>query len=334
MASMLEPTESGYPNYEESFTKTDAQQLGRIVIGVRLDRHSARLLVQNGPQVKDGTIMYDGRGQSINEEIVGITEYDLVFEDREKTFMQPASKRYSPDVREGQLINVFSSFNGMVIRDDKLEAFAKKVQLSRGVKKEDLLSPEKFADAVGADLSDLRRLYLYDRFRFVGVANQDEKFDKNKIRTATGLAAAIGGTISIRNTGRKNILVGDRVQWRLPSSHDVENKQERRRFRDIHRDKIVAQVEPFNNHDVPVTGVGIWEDIFLGQITNLLGELGGHKKGSEDYNKSLAGLSKITLKLASWHLMAASERCFAVALSSAKPGQMFDIQLSRNMFLS
>ena len=298
--------------------KTDAPQLGRIVVGMRLDRARAHGLV-NGTTDRNGTVeMYmPGRGQEINDEIVGVTQYDLVFSDGETLRMMPATGRYNRALREDQLIEVFSSFNGTTIRRGKLREFAAKFAAG------DADNANETDEEWYEDLSDerkqhLMRHYLYDRFKLVGIANANERFDRKKQHMSTGGAAAIGGTISIRNTGTENILVGNTLEWRIPSSEDVNNADERREVQGIPHNKIVAQVFPFNAESLPTSGAGMWNDLILDQIGGL----------------NPAADSKKILKLASWHLLAASSRCFAVALTSAKPGQMLDVQIARNMLMA
>ena len=78
----------------------------------------------------------------------------------------------------------------------------------------------------------------------MGVADQDEPFDREKIRTGTGFAAAIGGLTTVRHTGKAPIRAGDYVRYTMPNPQDVTDFRERNGFNDISAHKIVAGLEP------------------------------------------------------------------------------------------
>lgn len=151
----------------------------------------------------------------------------------------------------------------------------------------------------GEDMSKIDE-FDHGDWVFAGVANQNMLFDSNMAYTATGVAAQCGGTVSIYNNSDEPILAGDLLYFDLPF-----NKQKHDEHRTVVRGckpgRATAVVRPFRK------------------------SLEMKKREMKD---------KIVDQKTAWDALDklidfSTNRIFAKAIESARPGQIMGVQLMR-----
>lgn len=135
---------------------------------------------------------------------------------------------------------------------------------------------------------------------FAGVANQNMYYDSNMAFTATGVAAQCGGTISIYNNSDEPVLAGDLLYFELPFDK-VEHDAHRTVVRGCKPGRATAVVRPYRK------SLEMEKRALKGKVLS-----------PDQLYKELDRLVNFS-----------TNRIFAKAIESAKPGQIMGVQLMR-----
>ena len=155
-------------------------------------------------------------------------------------------------------------------------------------------------DAQNANTLQERVELVRDRLEFAGIASNRAIYDPNNNANEEGLAVQVGGLQTIYNNSDQEIMAGDIVLWDMPKLDSVHGRPINRFPGVPHEKKLFATV-PYKS------------DILKNQLMDMC-----NANGSE------VAVSQF-LKLHN----TVQRRVIGKALSTARPGQPFDILLGR-----
>ena len=167
-----------------------------------------------------------------DEKAVGVIQGDIVFRKNDTRIR----RRSGRDAFPGELVQVFSSLNGISYDETTLKYFCPWLSDNDIAEKN-----ERYAHAV--------EQVFFSQNRILGVAGADQEFSATMARTKTGFPAVIGGIVSTRNSGNLDIVAMDPVVLSLPSP----NSEHRRRsaMEGVPDNKVMPVLGPLNVNDIP-----------------------------------------------------------------------------------